>query len=222
MSTTAGFQRFRILNMSVIRLRNAINQPYDHWELLLVIARKLKMKVKRFPGKVTFLLFPYKEYACDRITLSGDFSAYGLYPIVLAVQFWKEYYDENLEPFLLSAFQTTDTFFTMISSRLLLIILITSEVIRANPVTKEKKVTRFLFSYQFPFNVWTRLAKKPEMEELEEEEMEAAVRRNVTRGWKNSSSPLTAWELLSASEKWSETWGKLIRRRLDLCDNLRI
>ena len=79
----------------------------------------------------------------------------------------------------------------MISSRLLFIILITSEIIKANPVMKDKKVTPFHSSYLF--NVLIRLAKKPEMEKLEEEEeMETAARRNVTRVWRNSSSPLTA------------------------------
>ena len=56
---------------------------------------------------------------------------------------------------------------------------------------KDKKVTPFYSSYLF--NVLIRLAKKPEMEKLEEEEeMETAARRNVTRVWRNSSSPLTA------------------------------
>ena len=69
-------QRFRILNMSVTRLRNAINQPHDHLELLLVMARKLEMKVKRFPGKVTYMhviveLFP-------EISLHTDFIQYFL------------------------------------------------------------------------------------------------------------------------------------------------
>ena len=57
---------------------------------------------------------------------------------------------------------------------------------------KDKKVTPFHSSYLFPFNALIRLAKKPEMEKLEEGEMETAAKRNVTRVWRNSSSPLTA------------------------------
>ena len=110
--------------------------------------------------------------------------------------------------------------FTMISSRLLLIILLTSEIISANPVTKEKKVMLFLNFSPLEYDYLIRLAKKPVKTELEEGEMETAARRSATRVWRNSSSPLTAWEHPSASGKWSGAWGKLTRRRWDLIINI--